>query len=193
MMDANDFFAFPRRKDFREWLKEHHNTAKECWVIVKKGRPLTGETLYYLDAVEEALCFGWIDSTTKTYDNRIIQRFSPRKKNSSWTELNIERCRRLEKLHLMTEGGREVLPKYVSVKDFVIDNDILEAFRQNPISWENFQQFPELYRRIRIDTIQRYKRKDIELFRRRLARLIQKSEQGEMFGDWNDYGRLLEY
>lgn len=85
------------------------------------------------------------------------------------------------------------MPKYVSVKDFVIDNDILEAFRQNPISWENFQQFPELYRRIRIDTIQRYKRKDIELFRRRLARLIQKSEQGEMFGDWNDYGRLLEY
>ena len=192
-MDVSDILAFSRKRDFREWLKKNHDTAKECWVTVKKGQPLMEETLYYLDAVEEALCFGWIDSTNRTYDNRTIQRFSPRKKSSPWSELNIERCRRLEKLHLMTEAGREVLPKSVIIKDFVIDDDISHTFRRNPISWRNFQQFPELYRRIRIDTIQRDKRKNIELFWRRVARLIQKSEQGEMFGNWNDYGRLLEY
>jgi len=67
------------------------------------------------------------------------------------------------------------------------------AFGKNPVAWENFRKFPELYRRIRIDTIQRDKSKDIALFRKRVERLIQKSEQGEMFGAWNDYGRLLNY
>lgn len=189
----NDILAFSNRNEFREWLKENHNTAKECWVVVKKGQPSTEEILYYLDAVEEALCFGWIDSTNKTYENRTIQRFSPRKKSSPWSELNIERCRRLEKLHLMTDAGRKVLPESIRSDDFAIDSEILEAFGENLVAWKNFQSFPELYKRIRIDTIQRDKRKDIEIFRKRLDRLIQKSEQGKMFGDWNDYGRLLEY
>lgn len=77
--------------------------------------------------------------------------------------------------------------------DFVIDSDILEAFRQNAVAWEKFQNFPELYRRIRIDTIQRDKRKDITLFWKRVNRLVEQSELGKMFGDWNDYGRLLDY
>lgn len=74
---------------------EHHNNAKECWVTVKKGKPSDDAFLYYLDAVEEALCFGWIDSTNRIHDGRTLKRFSPRKKSSQWSELNIERCRRL--------------------------------------------------------------------------------------------------
>lgn len=189
----NDILFLTDRNAFRQWLEENHATAKECWVTVKKGRPTAEKLLYYLDAVEEALCFGWIDSTNRTHNRQTIQRFSPRKKSSPWSELNIERCRRLEKLRLMTEAGRGCLPKPVSIDDFEIDADILKAFREKPRAWENFQQFPELYRRIRIDTIQRDKKKDLSLFWKRVARLIEKSEQGEMFGDWNDYGRLLEY
>ena len=49
----------------RAWLEVHHRTKKECWVVVKRGRPIPDETFWYIDAVEEALCFGWIDSTTK--------------------------------------------------------------------------------------------------------------------------------
>lgn len=190
-MNISDILLYTAREEFRQWLIEHYDSAKECWVAVKKGKPTADEYLFYLDAVEEALCFGWIDSTNKTYDGCIIQRFSPRKKNSSWSELNIERCRRLEKLQLMTEAGRRVLPETTHTEDFVIDLDILNAFKKRPAAWEAFQKFPELYRRIRIDTIQRDKRKDIELFWKRVDRLVQKSEQGEMFGDWNDYGRLL--
>lgn len=181
------------RQSWRQWLTEHHNNAKECWVTVKKGKPSGDTFLYYLDAVEEALCFGWIDSTNRTHNGCTLQRFSPRKKSSPWSELNIERCRRLEKLGLMTDAGRMALPKRVDMDEFVVDSDILEAFRQNAVAWENFQNFPELYRRIRIDTIQRDKRKDTVLFWKRVERLVQQSGQGKMFGDWNDYGRLLEY
>lgn len=178
------------REEFRQWLANNHDSAKECWVVVKKGMPmLDSDSLCYLDAVEEALCFGWIDSTNKTYDGRTAQRFTRRKRTSVWSQLNLERCRRLEKLGLMTDAGRDAIPDIV----FAIDENIMQAFEQNPVAWENFQAFPELYRRIRIDTIQRDKHKDLELFHKRLNRLIEKSAQGEMFGDWNDYGRLLEY
>lgn len=191
-MNVDEILWYTNRGQFRQWLAENHDTAKECWVAVKKGKPSSEDCLFYLDAVEEALCFGWIDSTNRTHEGRTIQRFSPRKKNSPWSELNIERCRRLERLHLMTEAGRKVLPEVVGMEDFAIDEEILEAFRMSPVAWRNFRQFPELYRRIRIDTIQRDKRKDIELFRKRTDRLVRACEQGEMFGDWNDYGRLLE-
>lgn len=179
------------RHGFRQWLTEHHATAAECWVVVKKGRVPSGSfgVLSYLDAVEEALCFGWIDSTNKVQEGKHLQRFSPRKKNSPWSELNKERCRRLEKLGLMTDAGRRVLPE-MSDGDFKVDPDIMEAFGANPVAWENFCKFPELYRRVRLDTIQRDKRKDLNTFRNRLNRLIACSERGEMFGDWNDYGRL---
>ncbi|MBR3311165.1 MAG: hypothetical protein IKG15_04980 [Solobacterium sp.] len=102
------------RRQFREWLMLHSETETSCWVDVKRGRPQDDDVFYYLDAVEEALCFGWIDSRQKLINGRRMQRFSPRKKYSPWTELNKERVRRLEKLGLMTDAGRAVLPPYGS-------------------------------------------------------------------------------
>ena len=76
------------RDELREWLKINHKTATECWVVVKRGRPIEDGTFWYVDAVEEAMCFGWIDSTTKKLDSGITaQRLAPRKKNSIWSEL----------------------------------------------------------------------------------------------------------
>ena len=75
------------RAEFRQWLKENADKQTECWVNVKRGRPVDDKVFYYLDAVEEALCFGWIDSTHKKIDVIRMQRFTPRKKNSPWTEL----------------------------------------------------------------------------------------------------------
>lgn len=83
-------------------------------MIVKRGRPQNDDTFWYIDAVEEALCFGWIDSTVKKLDNGItIQRLSPRKKGSIWSELNKERCRRMEKLGKMTQAGKKSITRYV--------------------------------------------------------------------------------
>ena len=75
----------------------NHASARECWLEVKRGRLDTPGVFYYLDAVEEALCFGWIDSTQKRIGDRMMQRFSPRRKGSPWSELNKERVRRLER------------------------------------------------------------------------------------------------
>ena len=78
------------RDELREWLKINHKTAAECWVVVKRGRPTEDGTFWYVDAVEEAMCFGWIDSTTKKLDSGITaQRLAPRKKNSIWSELGV--------------------------------------------------------------------------------------------------------
>ncbi len=171
------------RSEFRSWLFENHESAKECWAFVQFNGESKGLT--YLDAVEEALCFGWIDSTkTKDPDGRVCQRFSPRRKGSSWTELNKARCRRLERLGLMTDAGRAVMPDLDEV--FVIEDDILAALKEDPIVWENIQSFPELYVRVRIHNIQAYKpERD-----KRLERFIAYSRRGEMYGEWNDGGKL---
>lgn len=189
-MDRIEILKFPDRNGFRQWLMDHHATETVCWVVLKKGKPQDDGQLYYLDAVEEALCFGWIDSTQKTWEGQTLQRFSPRKKGSPWSELNKERCRRLERLGLMTDAGRRMLPD-MSDNGMKIDEEIIDAFKANPVAWNHFISFPPLYQRVRIDTIQRDKHKNLELFNKRLARLIEASAKGEMFGEWNDSGRLI--
>lgn len=180
------------REELRLWLENNYETQKECWVIVKRGRPQNDDTFWYIDAVEEALCFGWIDSTVKKLDNGItIQRLSPRKKGSIWSELNKECCRRMEKLGKMTQAGKKVLPD-MSEKGFNIDIDILEELKKDEIVWANFHKFPSLYQRVRIDTIQ-IKKKNPQLFQKRLEKLIENTKKGIMYGEWNDNGRLLNY
>lgn len=115
-----------------------------------------------------------------------------KEKRSQWSELNKERCRRLEKLGLMTEAGRKELPD-MSEAAFKIDPDIKATFDENPVAWKNFQKFPKLYQRVRIDSIQRDRNKDRDVINKRLKKLIEQSEKNKMFGQWNDYGRLLDY
>lgn len=178
------------REQFRDWLSQHHLTEKECWIAVKRGKTPPQNALWYLDAVEEALCFGWIDSTLKNVDGTAFQRFGPRTKSGRWTELNKERCRRLEKLGSMTDKGRAACPDLD--EEFVIIPEIIEMFSSHPIAWQNFKSFPGLYQRVRIDNIQRNKACK-EMFDSRLQKLIEASERGEMIGEWHDYGRLLDY
>lgn len=186
-MEPQNILDIDNRDAFRLWLAENHATRKECWLSVRRGKNPPEDALWYLDAVEEALCFGWIDSTVKTVDGVTLQRFGPRKGNSRWTELNKERCRRLERLGLMTRHGRLVCPDLEA--PFVVNSEILEVFRANKVAWNNFCSFPPLYQRVRIDNIQ-HVISDRELFSRRLDKLIEASLRGKMIGDWNDNGRL---
>ena len=174
---------------FRTWLTKNHDKQSECYLNVKKGRPIDNKTFYYLDAVEVALCFGWIDSSQKVIDGIRYQRFSPRRKNSKWTELNKERVRRLEKLGLMTDAGREVLPKMDSYK---IDNDIVTALKKAK-AWDKFNEFPDLYKRVRAYNIAFYKKSNFDIYKKSLKHLIEQTLLGKMYGEWNDYGRLLDY
>lgn len=110
-MEITLLLEFTQRQQLRDWLQENHASAKECWVVMSRAKNPVG-VLPYLDVVEEALCFGWIDSTMKRLpDGRLAQRLSPRRKKSHWTELNKERCRRLIQEGKMTDAGLNVIPK----------------------------------------------------------------------------------
>lgn len=111
-MDVQPLYEFSDRSQLREWLKENHSSARHCWVVAYRSKKPAWAALPYLDIVEEALCFGWIDSTNKKLpDGRLAQRISPRRKGSHWTELNKQRCRQLDEQGLMTAAGRIVIPK----------------------------------------------------------------------------------
>ena len=168
-MEEQNILDIRTRNKFRTWLETHHATEKACWVCVKRGRPTDDDTFWYLDAVEEALCFGWIDSRQKPINGVLMQCFTPRKRNSPWSELNKERARRLEKLGRMT--------------------DALKAAR----AWTKFKSFPSLYQRIRAYNVAFYKKRDPLMYQQALTHLIEETKKGRMFGEWNDYGRLLDY
>ena len=98
---------FVERQQLRDWFQENHASAKECWVVLSRSKTPPAGVLPYIDVVEEALCFGWIDSTLKRLpDGGLAQRLSPRRKKSHWTKLNRDRCIDLEDRGLMTPAGR---------------------------------------------------------------------------------------
>ena len=152
------------------------------------GNPIDNDHLWYLDAVEEALCFGWIDSTKKKIDGILLQRFSPRKKTSNWSEINKERYYRLEKLNLITTSGKI---SFSYAKQFNLDPEISKIINSDPDLCRKFCSFPPLYQRIRIDSIQREK-KHPEIYSRMIKNFINMTKQQKMYGQWNDYGRLYK-
>ncbi|MBO5829690.1 MAG: hypothetical protein J6R59_14735 [Paludibacteraceae bacterium] len=100
------------RSELRAWLEANHEKERCCWVVTYRHKPSEWHAIPYIEVVEEALCFGWIDSTLKRMeDGRLIQRLSPRQPKSHWTQLNIDRCKSLEERGLMTDAGREALSR----------------------------------------------------------------------------------
>lgn len=109
-MEVTNLLTFTDRRQLREWLLLNHLSERCCWVACNRSKTPQPDTLPYIDIVEEALCFGWIDSTLKKLsDGRLAQRLSPRRKGSHWTKLNKLRCRDLEHRGLMTDFGLKVL------------------------------------------------------------------------------------
>lgn len=107
-MEIVGLLEYSDRSQLRGWFERNSSTELCCWVALYRGKKkLEGVCLPYLEVVEEALCFGWIDSTLKRLpDGRLAQRLSPRRKKSHWTELNRQRCADLERRGLMTDQGR---------------------------------------------------------------------------------------
>lgn len=191
-MEIKNLIRVKTRQELRDWLEENSNTARFCWVIVSMSEQTETEAIQYLDAVEEALCFGWIDGIKKKIsDTELAQRLSPRKKTSNWTELNKERVRRLDKSGLMKEEGLKVLPD-MRPESFTIDKDIETLLKEDEQLYQNFINFPGLYSRIRIDTIQGY-RNEPDIFNKRLYKFIENTRENKMYGQWNDNGRLINY
>ena len=109
-MQIGETLTLTARGEFRRWLARHSRTKKEIWLVIYKktsGRA----TIPYEDAVEEALCFGWIDGIVKSLDHEsYAQRFLPRRKGSHWTETNRAKACRLIAEGKMTAAGKAALP-----------------------------------------------------------------------------------
>src|SRR6516165_8407037 len=98
------------REEWRNWLQEHHATDSVIWIVVHK-RHTSEACMSYDDAVEEALCFGWIDSIVKRLDHdRYLRKFTPRKADSKWSTINRRRYAELEARGLLARPGLERPP-----------------------------------------------------------------------------------
>jgi uncharacterized protein YdeI (YjbR/CyaY-like superfamily) len=189
-MEDSNILNCKTKEEFYDWLKENQDKENECFLECKKGKikPDT-DVLYYIDAVYMALCFGWIDSTQKVINEKRYQRFGPRKKKSHWSELNKARCKWLIKNNLMTKSGYDVLPDLN--KELEINKDILKKLKKDKKIWKNFNNFPELYRRVRIGNIQR-EAKDSEAYKKALRHFLEETKENNIYGDWDDNGRLTD-
>ena len=111
-MDVTNILDISSREELYKWFQDNHSKAKEFWIRVDRSSKPDSGVIGYIDAVEVALCFGWIDSTLKHIDSgKPLQRFSPRRKGSNWCQRNIEHCKRLIQKGEMTEYGLAVIPK----------------------------------------------------------------------------------
>ncbi len=179
-MKITKTFYTSDRRVWRKWLKEHSETEKEVWLIYYRQQ--SGKArISYNDAVEEALCFGWIDSTVKTYDTeRTVQKFSPRKRNSAYSQTNKERLQRLIKQRKVSKAVLATLGD-IATEGFTIPDDILQALKANPQAWENFQRYSGSYQRIRIAYIDSGRRRPGE-FEKRLKHFLEMTEKNKQFG-----------
>jgi uncharacterized protein YdeI (YjbR/CyaY-like superfamily) len=168
------------RARWRAWLLKNHASSSEIWLVYFRkhtGRP----RISYNDAVEEALCFGWIDSTVRSIDgDRFAQRFSVRRPGSAYSEANRERLRALVREGKVSRKILKSLPD-LSPRTFRIPPDILGAVRMNRSAWKNFRRFSRAYIRIRVAYIEGARGRRAE-YRKRLSHFVRMTELNRQFG-----------
>ena len=178
------FFATPA--EFRAWLEKNHATAQEVGVVLHSkasGKP----TMTWSDAVDQALCFGWIDSVSRRRDETSrVQRFSPRKPKSNWSAVNIKKVAELTAQGLMTPAGdaafarreeaRSAIYSYENRHLAALDPEREALFRSKAAAWKFFSQQPAGYRQTSIHRVMNAKREETRT--RRLAKLIAESAAG---------------
>jgi uncharacterized protein YdeI (YjbR/CyaY-like superfamily) len=161
------------RDEWRAWLEKNHKTETEVWLIYYK-RNSKRPRVPYDHAVEEALCFGWIDSIVKRIDDeRYAQKFTPRKNHAKWSELNKKRARAMIKQGKMTDAGLAVIAKGILAaredskprpdnKDALIPEFVEKALNANKKARKNFDNLAPSYRRLYIGWITSAKREETQ-------------------------------
>lgn len=147
-MNINEKVYMKDREHWRKWLLKYHRVKKDVWLVYYKKH--TGlSSISYTDAVEEAICFGWIDGQIKSINNRqYTQRYSPRTSKSAWSTINIGRARKMIKQCKMTPWGLQVYQEGIKSKrrvpssnDFSVPVYLKAALSRNKRAWRNFQKF----------------------------------------------------
>jgi uncharacterized protein YdeI (YjbR/CyaY-like superfamily) len=176
------------RAEWRTWLEQHHTAEREVWLVYyKKGSGKSSAT--YLESLEEALCFGWIDSIIqKIDDEKYARKFNPRRAGSKWSELNKHLVAKLVKEGRMTEAGLATvdfsLPEAEAPRpkrpELPLPDWLKAGLMNNPKAWENFSNLPPSHKRNYIGWISDAK-KDVTR-QRRIREAIQRLEKNERLG-----------
>lgn len=173
LLDVHDAQAW------RRWLKAHHTSEPEIW-LVYHSKTSGVPSIPYNDAVDEALCFGWIDSTVKKVDAESrAQRFTPRRPGSPISPMNRERVLRLRQAGRMTQAGLDAIGDLETA--FVLPDDVEAALRADDQTWRNYQALPESYQRIRIGFIEGARNRP-QMFQRRLAYFLKMTKANKRYG-----------
>ncbi len=177
-------FCPASRKEWRQWLKENHSSKQSVWLVcykIKSGIP----SISWSDAVDEALCFGWIDSIRKSFgEDRFIQFFSKRKPKSVWSKINKEKVERLIKEELMTEAGYksiEIAKQNGSwiildtVEDLEIPEDLAKEFKTKPGSQDYFLSLSKSVKKMILQWLVMAKRPETR--RRRIDEIVSETSR----------------
>ncbi len=168
------------RLAWRNWLAKNYKSKQQIWLVSYKyhtGKP----RIKYNDAVEEALCFGWIDSTVRSLDTqRFAQRFTPRRKTSEYSPANLERLRYLVVRGLVARDILKTLPD-LSQKRLRIAADVMAAIKANEQAWKHFRRLSKSYVRIRIGFIEGARKRPQE-FHKRLSYFVRMTAMNRQFG-----------
>jgi uncharacterized protein YdeI (YjbR/CyaY-like superfamily) len=173
------------REEWHMWLEENYSTSDEVWLVYFK-KPSGKPRIPYVDAVEEALCFGWIDGKIKRInEDYFIQRFTPRRPGSRWSKYNLERVRKLIKEGRIRPEGLKAYKKALEKPDLIYDNradvdpvipeDLMSSFAHNSLSYNNFLNFSLSSRRIYIDWLNSAKK--AETRPKRIQKIISLAEK----------------
>ncbi len=179
---------FIDRQSWRKWLEINSGTKDDIWLEYPKKE--TGrKRISYNDAVEEALCFGWIDSTVRSLNQETtIQRFCKRRNDSTYSQANKERLKWLFENGLVHKSVIEDVEKIVN-ETFIFPEDILAKIKEEKKTWNNYQNFSASYKRIRIAYIESA-RKRPEEFKKRLDNFIAKTREDKMI---KGFGGIKKY
>ena len=176
---------FTSTGQFRQWLERNHDRATELLIGFHK-KASGKKSITYAEALDEALCFGWIDGVRKSLnETSYVQRFTPRKPRSIWSNINVKHVERLKKEGRMHAAGLEAYarrdPERTGIYSFEnrpreLPPEYEKTFRQNKAAWKFFQEQPAGYKRLMIFRTMGAKKEETRL--RRLKQLIESSEKG---------------
>lgn len=177
---------FRDREEWRSWLSKNHDKENYVWLVFyRKG---FGNGVSLEEAVEEAMCFGWIDGKLRKIDNeKFILRFSSRKAKSVWSKINRERAEKLIESGRMTDAGLARIKEakesghwnsaYTSKVKWSIPSDLKKAFLKDTKAWKNFQNFANSYRNMYISWVNNAKTEETR--KKRIKKVVEQSKQNK--------------
>lgn len=182
-IELTNALLFKNRNEWRSWLEKNHMIVNEVWLIHYK-KSLSKKSVNHFEAVEEALCFGWIDSKLKKIDEeRFILKYSPRKSKSVWSKINKNTTEKMISLGKMTQAGFNAIDvakkqglwdtAYANLIKDRLPSDLKKALMGNKTAWNNFQHFANSYRNMYIGWVKNAKTSETRT--KRISTVVKRS------------------